>query len=456
MPAVCLLVLAAFYIALFGLYRAYEIDNPWYLSFSRSYWVDHFTGDKFLNGIFPDGMGGTVVFGRLAALLQGIALHRFGWRPEPALWFSVTLVLLGLGLWYRFLRQSGWGVASSSALILALGLTEPFVSMANRFRFEPLSFVLFSATFLLAAQRRCTLAIAVGFLAVETEPAAGIIAISAIFLVSRMEGWTGKLLLRILFGGACFAIVYLSLHPDITSVLRGTDWHRGAGQRQIGGFLTAYFLERKRHLPELLFFLGIFFFYFRSRAQMSALVRRMAEVTGLVCLFSFVMNWPTPAYMIFFFPPALVVAAGVMQVRYKTVWLLPTFIALLMLPQYCAVAYLNRGESYRDEDLKAVNDLILGSEQKLGLLDSRTEIMGDYSLWFAHPSHYRALAKPTLAQIPNEDLFLCFDGPIRPAVMVDQIVRYCGDVRDRIAVREVGQMTVRGHLLRVLAPDRMP
>lgn len=453
-PTVCLMGLAVFYIALFGRYRAYEIDNPWYLSFSRSYWVDHFTGDRFLNGVFPDGMGGTAVFGRMAALLQGIALQPFEWRPEPALMFSVIFVLFGLALWYRFLRRSGWNVLSSSASIVALGLTEPFVGMANRFRYEPLTFVLFSAAFLLVAERRPTLAIIVGSLAVETQPGAAVVILSVLLFLARADKRPGKLLLPALLGAIVFTIYYFLLHPDIVSILQATNWHRGSAQREVGGFLRAYFLERKRHLPELLFFLGVFLLYFRRRRQAPELVRRMAEITGLICVFSFVMNWPTPAYMIFFFPPALVVAGELIESRWKRAWLLPAVMAILMVPQYSAVAYLNRGEAYRTQDIQAVNDLILRSEQRLGLEDTQTEVMGDYSLWFSHPSHYRALAKTTLEEIPREDLFLCFEGPIRPPAMVDQIVRYCDDVRTRTVVREIDQLMVRGHLLHVLAPAR--
>jgi len=358
-------------------------------------------------------------------------------------------------MWYCFLCLFGWSREKSSAFIVALGLCEPFLSMANRFRFEPVSFVLFSAAFLLVKQRSYLLAIIVSFLAIETEPAAAITLVAVILLVAKSGCSAPNLLLKIGIGGIFFSIFYLSLHPDIVGVLQHTDWHRGAGQRQIGGFLRAYFFERKRHLPEFFLFVGVFTVYLRNQARASALAHRMAEVTGLVCLFSFVMNWPTPAYMIFFFPPALVVAAEVIEIRWKNPWLLPAVMAALMVPQYCAVAYLNLGESYRPADIEAVNSLILRSERRLNLIASRTEVMGDYSLWFAHPAHYRALAKPTISKISAEDLFLCFDGPIRPVAMVDQIVLYCGDVRSRIAVEEIDQAVVRGHLLRVLVPARL-
>jgi hypothetical protein len=115
----CLLFLEILYIALFQRYRAYEIDNPWYLSFSRNYWVARYPGDFFLNGVFPDGMEATAVFGRLAGLTQGLVLNDFAWRPFPAMLLSSALVIPGLVFWYRVLRQGGLSAAKSSALILA-------------------------------------------------------------------------------------------------------------------------------------------------------------------------------------------------------------------------------------------------------------------------------------------------------------------------------------------------
>jgi hypothetical protein len=449
------LFLEILYIALFQRYRAYEIDNPWYLSFSRNYCVDRYPGDFFLNGVFPDGMGGTAVFGRLAGLTQGLVLNDFAWRPFPAMLLSSALVIAGLVFWYRVLRQGGLSPAKSSALILATGLTEPFVGMANRFRFEPFAFLSFAAAFWLAGTRRPLLALIVGLLALETEPVAAIVFCSVfLFLLRTQQQRPAKLLWKVSIAGACFAGFYFSLHPDIFHILNDTDWHRGSGQREFGGFLRAYFIQRKRHLPELGLFAIAFYVYLKKHAQAPAFVHRMAEMTALVCVFSFLMNWPTPAYMVLFFPSALVVTGWCIETKWNFEWSVPILLAVLMLPQYGALAYINAQEGFRSTELNQVANAIHKSEREIGLDDSRAQIMGDYSLWFAHPAHYRALARTTRTYIPTEDLFLCFDGPIRPPAMVDPIVRYCADVTNVIRSREVDRITVRGHVLHILAPER--
>jgi hypothetical protein len=452
MAGLCITFLGILYSILFQKYRAYEIDNPWYLSFSRSYWVDRYPGDLFLNGVFPNGMGGTAVFGRLPGIIQGAILSHFDWQPVPAMLISSALVLAGVAVWYKILRQSGMSATKSSASILALGLTEPFVGMADRFRFEPFAFFFLAVALWLAASRRPFLALLIALLALETEPAAVIIFCSVLLFLLRTHQPPASLAWKAALAGICFACFYLFLHADIFQILHHTDWQNGSAQREFGGFLRAYFIQRKRHLPELVLFALVVCVYFKKYAQAPCFVHRMAEVAALVCVFSFVMNWPTTAYMAFFFPPALVVSAWCIETRLKFEWSQPIIVAALMFPQYAAVAYINAHEGYRTSDLAQVAAVIRKSEADVGLNDAR--IMGDYSLWFAHPANYRALASTTLMYISEEDLFLCFDRPIRPSAMVDPIVRYCTDVTDKVRVHEIDRVTVRGHLLHVLAPLR--
>ena len=451
-----LVLLGVLYCSLYNSYRAYEIDNPWYLSFSYNFHINHITKDLFLNGIFPDGMGGTPVFGRLAALLQASILSHAGWMPFPAMFFSTALVLAGLFFWSRFLTQEGLSQKQSAAIILALGLTEPFVGMAERFRFEPFSFLLMALAFWLASLRGrqftlLTCSLCLGLLALETEPAALLIFPGLLLYQLRSrQAEPVKVLYAATLAVLFFAMVYAYLHPDILTILQQTNWHRGNTQRQAGGFLRAYFLDRKRHLPELALILFAAWAYLSKRKQAPPLVRRMAEITGFTCVFSFLMNWPTPAYMIFFFPFFMVVAHWVLHSR--PVWLLPAITMLLMLPQYAALAVINYHQGWRSDDIRQVAQAIQHSERLAGLDDSKIQIMGDYSLWFAHPQHYRALSRTTSGLVSGEQLFLCFDLPLRPLAMVDPIALYCPDLKAQIAVRELEKIEVRGHRLLLLAP----
>src|ERR1700723_47894 len=53
-----LLGLFGFYLLMFLRYRPYDIDNPWFLSFSYNSYVEHICTDQFMNVRFPEGMDG--------------------------------------------------------------------------------------------------------------------------------------------------------------------------------------------------------------------------------------------------------------------------------------------------------------------------------------------------------------------------------------------------------------
>lgn len=402
-------------------------------------------------------MGGTPVFGRLAVLVDAAVLSRVGWMPIPATLLSISLVLVGLLVWFWFLVRQDLTHSRAASVVLVLGLTEPFVGMAERFRFEPFCFMLMAVAFWMASSRKPHFALSIaslflGMLAFEVEPAALIVCPALLLYQFRLRRIPPvRLIYSTLIAGCIFAGIYISLHPHILDILRQTDWHRGGGQRELGGFLRAYYITRKRHLPELGLLLLAAWAYLRRRRQAPPSINRMSEITALVCLFSFLMNWPTPAYMIFFYPFALVVVSWTLESW--PAWLLPGVACLLILPQFVALAIINRHEGWRSEDIQQVTQAIRHSEEIAGLNDANTQIMGDYSLWFAHPDRYRALARPTSNFIAEEQLFLCFDTPLLPESMVDPIVRYCHDLSKVRVLREIGWIDLRGHRLFFLVPQ---
>jgi hypothetical protein len=61
----------AVYVTMFENYRAnHAIDISWDLSFSYNYCMKSLATDATVGSVFPGGMGGTVAFGKLAAMVQ--------------------------------------------------------------------------------------------------------------------------------------------------------------------------------------------------------------------------------------------------------------------------------------------------------------------------------------------------------------------------------------------------
>ncbi len=61
--------LGTIYALLFQRYRSCDIDNPWFLSFSYNFWDEKIYTDYFSGYVFPNGMGGTIAFGKIATAL---------------------------------------------------------------------------------------------------------------------------------------------------------------------------------------------------------------------------------------------------------------------------------------------------------------------------------------------------------------------------------------------------
>jgi hypothetical protein len=146
-------------LAIFGNYRVNtNIDIPWSLSFSYNYCVKGIETDTTFGVQFPVGQGGTVAFGKLAAMVQCAGLAPFNWSLVAANLLSVAGVVLSMAVIFAFLAGEGFSRLGAVTCCLALAATEPFVAMANQTRSEYLTFLLAVCGLLLAARRRLLLA----------------------------------------------------------------------------------------------------------------------------------------------------------------------------------------------------------------------------------------------------------------------------------------------------------
>src|SRR5260221_10322945 len=109
MPVTILLALFCYYLAIFLRYRPYDIDNPWFLSFSYDTFVEHIHSDQFMNVRYPQGMDGTQLFGKIAAFIQYIFLSHAHWQQGPAVTLSSSMVAVALMFWWLQLRKLGFG-----------------------------------------------------------------------------------------------------------------------------------------------------------------------------------------------------------------------------------------------------------------------------------------------------------------------------------------------------------
>src|SRR6516225_9285692 len=241
-------LVVAVYATVFENYRPNTaIDTPWDLSFSYNYCIKGIDTDVTFGSLFPGGMGGTVAFGKLAAMVQCAALAPFNWSLVAANVLSVAGVVLSMAAIFAFLVGEGFGRFGAVTCCLALAVTEPFVAMANQSRYEYVTFLLAVCGLLLAARRQLLLAGLISVLAIEVQPIGimGPIYLIAYELSRKIQ--TRRLrfefdrIAKLVLGGMLGLAVYFILHPGILTLLAEVSRNPAQFNNGAGHFLYGYF-----------------------------------------------------------------------------------------------------------------------------------------------------------------------------------------------------------------------
>lgn len=442
--------LALCYVALAIKYRAYDVDNPWFQSHSYNLWNDHIDTDTFMNGSFPAGMGGTRVFGKVVSLIQATVLNRLGWSQLNGAILSTSFVLAALAFWNCFLNNIGLPRIHRSLYILSLGLLEPFVSMACKSRWEFFSFFVLSVSLWLASKRQEFPSILLSFLALETQPIGIMVPlVTVLFLIHKQER-KFRVLLYFIMASLMSAAVYVWIHPLAITTIIHANWRRGAGNRIVGGFITGYFLIRKRHFPELglLLLAGGVYRKHRSVIKDHFAVYASLAIVIVACVF----GHNNPAYMVFLYPFLLLAVWKLLPTKRLSA-MVTAVILLLLLPQYCILMFhINRNEGYENRDIASVRRAIRNAQASMRLPDDQVRIYGDYGLWFSHPHNYVAAAGSTRDSLGKSNIVLCYPGPIQAASLTQPGLLYCPDILRMGSYQEIDRLALRGHLLHVLIP----
>jgi hypothetical protein len=379
---ITVLVLAV-YGAMFRVYRVnIAIDTPWYLSFSYNYCVRSIDTDVTFGDQFPTtGMGGTVAFGKLAALVQCAALAPFDWSLVAANLLSAAAVVLSMAAIFAFLIGEGFSRLDAVICCLGLAATEPFVAMANQSKYEYVTFLLAVCGLLLAARRHLFFAGFTAVLAIEVQPI-GIMA--PIYLVafefSRMVQARRSRLefdraVKVVLGGALGVAVYFVLHPHILALIAAVPNPNEWGKDGSFHFLYGYFFETRlyRHLPELAAFAACLVVHIWRRDYTRWPFPLMASFATF--FIGFFMAHHNAFYAPFWYFPSFLLVFLTISVHSRAI-VLPVLVLVLFGPQY-AVAYVEGHKYARQDELQVARSAIASRGADL----SRAHIFGDSMLW---------------------------------------------------------------------------
>ena len=454
-------LLGLLYLALIRKYSGFELDNIWFLNFSHSFWVDHLQTDTFMLKPFPAGMGGVAGFGKLAAVIQGVTLNLVGWSLTNAILISIAFTLLSLVLFAQTCSCLGYSGNFTLCYIAFLGFTEPFVAVSQRARYEFLAIFLLSLALWLAARNKPILAIFVAALATEIEPAAIVITCAtATFLFSsniRSKAFRmPALLLRIFWGAAAAMVVYLLLHPHIVSLFQSADWvslkQQPASASWPGGFVAAYYIVYRRHLPELvLLFAAIAAFLLPRNRHL--LLEWPALCTLVIVVAATILRWANTSYFCFIAPfLCFFILQAFYSDRYRN-WILAA-ILFFTLPQYAwrYRIWSSRHAALSQHDQNEIGAAIARAATAIGKPPEELHLLGNYTVWFAHPHLFvnlnRLIVNPSM--LHDADVILCFDEPVNPPSRQEIS---CPELNSA-DYRQIESMALRNNQFRLLRPIR--
>ena len=407
------------YATLFGNFRVHKtIDTPWYLSYSYNFCMKGTDTDAVFGLTFPHGPGGTLAFGKLAAMLQCAALSPFDWSLAAANVLSVAGVVLSMTAIFAFLVGQGFGRLEAVTCCLALAVTEPFIAMANQSKYEYITFLLAVCALLLAARRQFFLAGLISMLAIEVQPI-GIMApvylvayeLSRMIQIGRFRLELDRVA-KLALGGVLGLTVYFILHPHILALLAASsnpaEWKQGSIH-----FLYGYFFETRlyRHLPELAVFAACLLVHIWRRDYIQWPFPIIASLATLFV--GFFLHHHNGFYAPFWYFPSFLLAFMTISVAWRAV-ALPALVLVLFVPMY-VVAYVE-GRKYAGQNkLWAARPAIAN----LGTELSHAYIFGDFIFWpvFKDLSfEWTPLVLHHLRGIPRAPIYLIcgLDPPFSP------------------------------------------
>lgn len=416
------------YAGLFQVYRSnLAIDTPWYLSFSYNYCEKGIDTDATFGVPFPGGMGGTVAFGKLAAIVQCAVLAPFNWSLVAANILSLAGVALSMVAIFFFLVGEGFGRLAAATCCLALAATEPFVAMANQSKYEYITFPVAVGALVLAARRQLVLAGLVSVLAIEVQPI-GIMA--PIYLIAyelsrmvqtrqtRVEfGRVAKLLL----GGVLGLALYFSLHPHIMALLHMSP-PGAAFEDARSNFLYGYFIEARlhRHLPELVVFVVCLVVHVWRRDYLRWPFPLIASIAAFFVAFLRGNGY----YIPFWYFPSFVLVFVTVGSAWRAV-ALPALVLLVFVPQY-AIAYVEGHKYYYQKDLGVARAIIASRASNL----NNVQIFGDFIFWpIFKDLSFRWTPTGKFNQAPGMSFLICgLDPPFSPEerVCADELPAFHG------------------------------
>ena len=248
----------------------------------------------------------------------------------------------------------------------------------------------------------------------------------------------------------------------LTVAAAGTLWlqpellHLGAviraaqtGPVKIREGIVEYFVM-PRHLPENIFISLSCWGLLLTGRRLSREDAWIAWSTLAVYICALLLPHSNVVYAIFIYPCILLLTLRLFRTDTALAMIAAGFL-FYGCTQAAIAAWANRGQGYGTQDFARIEDMIDRGEKDLHLSDDAVQILGEYSLWFAHPHHYSALSPWTGSFPLSTDLVLCYDE--RPPGLSRAQMLTCRDVRkQRSNLTLLSSITLPRNRIRLFPP----
>ncbi|WP_074652211.1 hypothetical protein [Terriglobus roseus] len=446
------------YVLLFDHFRTFQVDDPWFASFSYNYWNDGIVTDTLYKRHFPRGMGGVEAFGKLAACVQAPLMNALGWSLRGLAALSTCFVAASLALLADVCRRLRHSVHFTLCVIAVAGLTEPFVVVSQGTRFEFLALFLLIAALWCAVRGWVFSAALIACVSVEIEPAAIVVVLGVFTALLMMPGTRYARLRRLpwmaLAAGLAVA-VYFALHPHAVSTFYHADWSSVDASAGTHGFVFQYLFLYKRHWPEMIALITATVISVRTRQHL--LKEWPAVAIAVTVVASVVLKWGNPRYFVLIMPffALFVTGAFFTERRWKLIVLA---VLAIMLPQY-AYRYsisIRQAPALTSADQREIGWAIDRTARSEGLRIADASVLGNSNVWFAHPGHFVALDRRVLqtGRTVSGDVIVCFENKLDPTLREMGSELKCSELRG--LPNPVERITVHGYPLQVIAATGKP
>lgn len=338
-------------------YTQYRTDDVWFASFIYNDYVNNIRTDEVYGGTLSNGLGGTLLFGKLFTSFYGfLADTIFGWEKVNLYSISVLITLLAAITWIFIFKSFDVESVYCLAFPICFLLSKSLFAAAHSLR--PEVFVLFfsSLALLAAIYHWYWLSCLTCFISIETHP---IGVVSIFYLIPLLASNSHRNYLAIHFKSIALQvtasfiiclILYQHLHGDFlkTGLIELKQSYRPPLSQNF--FIDHFFAQKLfQNIPDFLLIAFSIVIYIKSKEYRDRDNVLGYMIVGMI-LFSILINRSVSGAYAVLAEPIIISITFYIFLKIKKIPLLLLIVVAINTPKYAYAYYRNLSEVHYDSN----------------------------------------------------------------------------------------------------------